>query len=359
VAEGEDQESKTEEPSQKKLADAREKGQVPRSHELNHLVLLGSGLALILMLLPGAFASLTMVLRPFLEQPHAMPTDSGGLGALLTELLMRAGLALAFPLLLPLIASVLGSILQTGWMVTPENVMKFDFKRINPLSNLTQKLSRRNLVEFGKALLKLAVVGAVVVSLLWPMLSSAEHFVGMPLEALVAETRHLAGRLMIGVLIILAVLAAADFLYQRFEFMQNMRMTKQEVKDEYKQTEGDPLIKSKIREKRILRARSRMMQNVPQADVVVTNPTHYAVALKYDPGTMAAPVVLAKGVDNIAAKIREIAEENGVPLVANPPLARALYATAEIDQEIPAEHYKAVAQVISYVFKLKRRPIPN
>jgi flagellar biosynthetic protein FlhB len=357
VAEEQDNDSKTEEASAKKLADARERGQFARSQELNHLFVLGAGLALVTLLLPNSLSRLNNTLRPFIEQPHEIAVDRGGLGLVLTHLVMDTGLDFAFPLLLLLVAAVLGSLVQTGFMFTPDNVLKFDAGRINPLTNLGQKLSRRNLVEFAKSLLKLVIVGTVVAILLWPILNSAEHFIGLPLEAVVAETQGLASRILTGVLAILAVLAGADFLYQRFEFMQQMRMTKQEQKDEYKQMEGDPLIKSKIREKRIQRARNRMMQNVPKADVVVTNPTHFAVALQYDPATMGAPVVLAKGADLIAQKIREIAEEHGIPLVENAPLARALFASAEIDEEIPAEHYKAVAQVISYVFKLKKKTV--
>lgn len=357
MAEEQDQDSKTEEASQKKLSDAREKGQFARSQELNHLFLLGAGLVLVTLLLPGSLTQLNQTLRPFIERPHEFPMDRGNLGQLMVTLLTEAGIGLAFPLGILVIAAALGSLVQTGFVFNTENFLKFDANRINPLTNFGQKVSRRNLVEFAKSLLKLIIVGAVVTVLLWPILNGAEHFIGMPLEALVLETQGLAGRILTGVLAILAVLAGADFLYQRFEFMQQMRMSKQEQKEEYKQMEGDPLIKSKIREKRIQRARNRMMQNVPKADVVVTNPTHYAVALQYDPKAMGAPVVLAKGVDLIAMKIREIAEANGVPLVANPPLARALYAAAEVDEEIPAEHYKAVAQVISYVFKLKKKTV--
>jgi flagellar biosynthetic protein FlhB len=160
-------------------------------------------------------------------------------------------------------------------------------------------------------------------------------------------------RLTFIVLLIVTVMAAADYVYQRWSFLQQMRMTKQEVKDEHKQTEGDPMIKSRLRSLRMQRARQRMMAAVPKASVVITNPTHYAVALKYDMDAMGAPILVAKGADLIALRIRELADENEVPIVENPPLARALFATVELDQEVPPEHYKAVAEVISYVMKLK------
>ena len=171
------------------------------------------------------------------------------------------------------------------------------------------------------------------------------------------EIHGVAYRMMIAIVLVVVLITAADFAYQRFTFAKKMRMTKQEVKDEYKQTEGDPLVKSKIRAMRMQKARQRMMAAVPQADVVVTNPTHFAVAMKYDPASGRAPVVVAKGADFIAATIRKIAEEHDVPVVRNPPLARTLYETVEIDHEIPAEHYRAVAEVITFVYRLKGRKL--
>lgn len=175
-----------------------------------------------------------------------------------------------------------------------------------------------------------------------------------PLESF-DELYFLVIKLFVGVASVLAVLALADFLYQRYEFMKQMRMSIQEIRDEHKQSEGDPMIKSRLRQIRMERARARMMASVLQADVVITNPTHYSVALKYDSDSMGAPVVVAKGVDDVAFRIREVANENDIPIVPNPPLARALFDTVEIDQEIPDDHYKAVVEVISFVFKLKNR----
>lgn len=162
-------------------------------------------------------------------------------------------------------------------------------------------------------------------------------------------------RLMVGILVVLLVIAVIDLLYQRFEHYKRMRMTKQELKDEYKQTEGDPHIKARLRQLRTERARQRMIQAVPRADVVITNPTHYSIALEYKPETMEAPVCIAKGLDNVALRIREVAKEHNIVLFENPPLARVLYDTVDIDETIPSEHYKAVAEVISYVFKLRGR----
>jgi flagellar biosynthetic protein FlhB len=213
----------------------------------------------------------------------------------------------------------------------------------------------QNGLELIKGFVKMTVVGIVCYIILKPMMISVEHYAGMPMELLLSEIQYLVVRLFLWVTIIMFFLAGGDLFYQRFQYAKKMKMSKHDQKEEYKQQEGDPIVKGRLRQMRFDKARQRMMQAVPRADVVVTNPTHFAVALKYDQSAMAAPVVLAKGADAVAAKIREIANENDIPIVENPPLARALFASVEIDQEIPPEHYKAMAEVISYVFKLKNR----
>ncbi|ACI98325.1 flagellar biosynthesis protein FlhB [Rhodospirillum centenum] len=359
MAEDQDQDSKTEEPTDKKLSDAREKGQVAKSMEVGNLFILASGLVMVLLLLPWSGRILWDAMMPFVERPHAILMAPAALGDVLTDLTLDIAFALAPTLVLLLLAALAAPIIQVGLMFSAENVFKFDLNKVNPLTGLKNKVSLKNLVEFLKSLGKLVLVGIVVSVLLLPLWTSIEHFLALPLPSVIVETRHEAAKLIAAVVIVLGAIAGADYAFQRYQFMQQMRMTKQEVKDEYKQTEGDPLIKSKIRQLRMQRSRNRMMAAVPSADVVVTNPTHFAVALKYDASAMSAPRVVAKGADLIAKRIRELAEEAGVPVISNPPLARALFATAEIDEEIPAEHYKAVAQVISYVFKLKRKPIPT
>ena len=227
--------------------------------------------------------------------------------------------------------------------------------KISPLAGLKRMFSMRSLAEFVRGLLKLAVVGSVAMFLILPEVAHLNKLIGMEMIQLLGETKALLAKLLIGVVSIVAAIATIDVIYQRMQHLREMRMSRQEIKDEFKETEGDPLIKGRLRQLRMERTRRRMMAQVPQSDVVVTNPTHYAVALKYDPGTMAAPKLLAKGVDKAAQKIREIAKENGIPVVENPPLARGLYAAVDIDQEVTPEFYKAVAEVISYIFKLKRR----
>ncbi len=359
MSEDQDPDSKTEQPTDKRLRDAREKGQVAKSQEVGHLFIVGTSLALLTLMLPWIMERIGATLVPFLERADQFPTDPAAIGRLLTGVLAEVGIAMAFPLLLLVVAALAATFVQVGFLFSTEQVFKLNLNKLNPLKQLQHKFSLRNLVEFLKSLLKLTIVGVVVTVLLLPLWGSVEHIVSLPLEAVVAKTIDYAARILFAVLLVILLLAGLDYMYQRFEFMKQMRMSRQDVKDEYKQTEGDPTVKARIRQLRMQRARSRMMANVPKADVIVTNPTHFAVALGYDPASNAAPVVLAKGADLIAAKIREIAEENRIPIVSNPPLARALYATAEIDEEIPTEHYQAVAQVISYVYKLKRKPLPN
>lgn len=359
MAEDQDDDSKTEDPTGKRLADARSKGQVPKSQEFNHIFILGASLVLILMILPWSFGRISVSLLPFIEQPHTIMVEGGALERIFTDLATSVIIAMAVPLVVLVVAAVVASVVQVGFLVTTEKVFQFDLSRLNPLPALAQKFSMKNLVEFLKSVAKLTIVGIVVYVMLRPLWGSVDHFIAMSIIDIVKETQTLSAKIIFAVLLVLLVLGGADYLYQRFTFMKQMRMTKQEVKDEFKQAEGDPLIKGKIRQLRMERARNRMMGNIPTADVVVTNPTHYAVALKYDPALMGAPTVVAKGVDHLAQRIREIAEENDVPLIANPALARALYASAEVNEEIPADHYKAVAEIISYVFKMKRKPLPR
>jgi flagellar biosynthetic protein FlhB len=214
----------------------------------------------------------------------------------------------------------------------------------------------RSLSEFLKGLLKLAVVGSIVYFVLTPSVGDLHKLIGMEVVQLLGVMVKLLNRLLLTVFSAMLVIALLDVLYQRYEHIKGLRMSRQEIKDEMRESEGDPMVKGRLRQLRMERARKRMMAEVPKADVVVTNPTHYAVALRYDP-QMTSPKVVAKGVDKVAMKIREIAAENNVPVVENPPLARGLYASVDIDQEISPEFYKAVAEVIGYIYRMKRRKL--
>lgn len=357
MSEDTDDASKTEEPTQKKLDEAHKKGNFAVSREIHSWLMLAAAVVILMSLLPGTMAGLQRRLSFYIEHIHELPMDRANIGMILVRVLLDILWALWLPVLLLGAAGVLGSIAQTGWNVSWD-MIRPKFEKLNPMNGLKRIFgSVQQFVELLKGVAKMAVVGVVAYLALRPMVLSVEHYIGIDVMALLAEMKELTYRLFVGVLAVLSLIAGADVFWQRHSYNKRMRMTRQEVKDEYKQQEGDPMIKARIRGLRMDRARKRMMANVPHADVVVTNPTHYAVALKYDPTSMGAPTVLAKGVDQIALKIREIATDKDVPIVENPPLARALYATVEVDEEIPSEHYRAVAELITYVFKLKGRSV--
>jgi len=253
-----------------------------------------------------------------------------------------------------MVFGIVANISQVGLVFNSKN-FKFNIAKLSPLAGIKRMFSANNLVNFIKSLFKIGVIGFVIFLVIKSKVKDILGLSAVDMFAMLHYLRSQIIRLIIVVLLMVTVLAAADWLYQRWTFMQQMKMTRQEVKDEHKQQEGDPIIKSRLRSLRMQRARRRMMAAVPKADVVVTNPTHFAVALKYDMEAMAAPILVAKGADLVALHIRELAEKNDVPVVENPPLARALFATVELDQEVPPEHYKTVAEVISYVMKLKGR----
>ena len=252
------------------------------------------------------------------------------------------------------IVSIAANYMQHGHVLTVES-MKPKLNRISPLAGFKRIFSLRSVMEFLKGVFKITIVAIGIWFAVRGDLDILKTLPSHSIESLLAFLAAAVTKVMIAVAICMFFIAVLDYLYQRYEFMKNMKMSMQEIKDEYKQQEGDPHVKQKLRQIRAERAKNRMMQAVPESDVVITNPTHFAVALKYDNNEMQAPVVVAKGADLIAKKIRELAEEADVPLVRNPPLARALFENVDLDQEVPIEHYKAVAEVISYVYKLKRK----
>ncbi len=291
---------------------------------------------------------------PFFEAPDQIPTDLNHLIDIAWRMLGQLLLAGAAPLVLAFIAAFGASYLQFGLLWSAENLMP-SLDKISPLSGFKRIFSLRSVTELLKGMLKIAVVATVVGAFVLPSVGDIHRLIGMDMIQLMAVINDKVHIVLIGVFAVMGVIAVADILYQRFEYMKGLRMSRQELRDEFKQTEGDPLVKGRLRQLRMERARRRMMGEVPNADVVVTNPTHYAVALKYDQSAMSAPKVVAKGTDKVAERIREVAKDADVPIVENPPLARGLYAAVDIDQEIPPEYYKAVAEVISYIFKLKKR----
>jgi flagellar biosynthetic protein FlhB len=259
--------------------------------------------------------------------------------------------AIAVPFVLLVLAAIAGNMIQHRLVWSAEQ-LKPKLHKISPGAGFKRLFSKIAVANFVKGLIKLGLIGAVMTGLLWPKRDQLDAMVTMDPAAILALTRTLSLEMLGMVVAILAIVAAADYFFQYRQWYERQKMSVRELKEEFKQTEGDPAIKAKIRQLRQTRMRKRMMAAVPKASVIITNPTHYAIALQYERG-MNAPVCLAKGIDTIALKIREVAAEHRIPVVENPPLARALHATVEIDEEVPPEHYKAVAEVIGYVMRLR------
>lgn len=347
-----DDADKTEEPTPKKLAEARKKGQIPQSKEVqNFAVLLGMALVVGI---AGPFVALRVYspLASIVERSGDFQIDLGSTGEILYDAVFSVILALSPVFGVFVILALASSLGQSGILFTAETITP-KLEKLSPISGFKRLFSLRSLVEFLKGIFKMVVVGTVAVLLVMPEFDRLEVIVQMDIRQLLEEMQTLVIRLLFGVVSIIAVIAIADYVYQRYEHIKQLRMSRQEIRDEHKQSEGDPHVKARLRQIRGERARQRMMSAVPRADVVVTNPTHFAVALQYDTEVMAAPVVVAKGADAVAFRIRDVAKTNDIPIVENPPLARALYGGVEIDQQIPEEHYQAVAQLISYVYRLK------
>jgi flagellar biosynthetic protein FlhB len=353
VAEDSEQEDHTEDPTERKLQQAIERGDVARSTEVNTWFVLAGGALAILAASESSASSLTATLKGMLANAHRMPADQGGLMSYGVYAATATLGAMAAPFILMIVMALAGSMIQHRLLFTTEP-MAPKLSRLSPMAGLKRMFGTEALVQFFKGLAKLIIVGAAMGVAVWPERARLESFVMLDVMALLPATRDEALKLLTAVLSIYAFVAGGDYLYQRITWYNRQKMSKQELKDEFKSTEGNPEVKAKLRQLRARAARKRMMQKVPQATVVVMNPTHFAVALRYEKG-MAAPVCLAKGLDAVALRIRAVAEENEVPVVENPPLARALYKAVDLDQEIPVEHYKAVAEVIGYVMRFRRR----
>jgi flagellar biosynthetic protein FlhB len=338
--------------SQKRLDEARERGQVPRSRELTTAALLLAGASAVLMYGPGMFHDSAEFLQNGLTLTRASAFDAHVAMEQAGQLVVH-GMKIALPVLLGLFAIAAFSQLAIGgWLFTTEPLMP-DFNRLNPMSGLGKMFSSQGLIELVKSLVKVALVGGACAWVVWR--DRAELVT--PLSQNPGAAFDLAGSVVVHDFLFIAatlvLVAMADVPLALWRHAKGLRMTKEEVKREARETEGDPKIKGKIRQRQREAARRRMMSNVPKADVIVTNPTHYAVALAYKGELMRAPKVVAKGADEVAARIRELGAEHSIPTVEAPPLARALYAHAELEQEIPPALFNAVAQVLAYVFQLR------
>lgn len=344
--------AKTEDPSQKKLEDAHKKGDVAKSQEVvTWFMLLGSA-AIFTTMAPGTAAALADSLKLILLNADQFELGGAGFSAFFNGL----ALALLGTALIPLVVlsacAILANLIQHRPLFSAEPI-KPKLSKISPLAGAKRLFSTESLVNFGKGLFKIAVVGTVVVFVVWPERDRLDTLMTADPVMMLAQFQEIGLKIFTAVLMIVTIIAFTDYLYVRQKWWKKMMMTVQETRDEYKQMEGDPHIKGKLRQLRQERSRKRMMAAVPDATVVITNPTHFAVALKYDKG-MKAPQCVAKGADAVAFRIRELAKEHDVPIVENPPLARALFASVEVDETIPNEHFKAVAEVIGFVMRLKR-----
>ncbi|MFJ8261521.1 flagellar biosynthesis protein FlhB [Rummeliibacillus sp. NPDC094406] len=346
---------KTEKATPKKRQDSRKKGQVLKSQDVTSALVM---LSVFLFLLIAA-TSMRDGVMSFFNQTFSkyMLVDSLSIELVVKvykEVITKAAVVVLPIMAIAVIAAIVGNFLQFGLLFTTEP-LKFDLKKLDPIKGMKRIFSLRSVIELIKSILKISLIGAVTTAILWMNIDDVLSLsFKTPWDSLVTVSK-LTVLMGIAASIVLLLIAVLDYFYQKFDYEKNLKMSKQDIKDEYKNSEGDPLIKSKIKQRQREMAMRRMMQEVPQADVVITNPTHYAIALKYDDEKMDAPKVVAKGTDFIAQKIKLIAKENDVVMVENRPLARAMYDQVEIGQHIPDEFFKAVAEVLAYVYRVKRK----
>ena len=352
MAEEGDSTDKTEDPTSKRLEEALKRGDVVKSQEVNTWFVI-AGATLVLMAFSGGMGDgLTTTMRGLIANAHDIRVDGPALPGLFQRIGVEMLAAIALPFLVLMLAALIGNMIQHK-LVWSLEALAPKLSKISPAAGLKRMFSKQALANFAKGLVKLVLVGSVLTALMWPERGRLEGLERTDPAAVLPLAQSLALKLMGAVVAMLAVVAAADYLFQYRQWYERQKMSLREMKEEFKQTEGDPAIRGKLRQMRQARGRRRMMAKIPKAAVVITNPTHYAIALQYERG-MEAPICVAKGVDAVALNIRKVAGEHSIPVVENVALARALHATVELDQAIPPEHYKAVAEVIGYVMKLRR-----
>jgi flagellar biosynthetic protein FlhB len=341
----------TEEPSQRRLDEAMASGDVVKSQEVTTFVVLAGGTLAIAIFGRSSAEGFVRAFNMFLAEPDRIPVDPGALLQLMRGTLAHVAMLFGPPIGFLVLCAVGSHVLQNRPVFAVERLMP-DFAKLSLLGGLKRLFGVDGLISLVKGIIKIVIVGSVVWATLWPMRGQLGTSLDESPAQVLSDMVHILMRILLAALSVLAIVAVLDYFLQRMRFMQRHRMSKQDLKEEARQTEGDPAVKARIRKIRNEKARRRMMAAVPNATVVITNPTHFAVALQYESGKMTAPVCVAKGIDAVALRIRAVAEEHKVPVVENPPLARALYAAVEIDEAVPPEQYKAVAQVIGYVMKL-------
>jgi flagellar biosynthetic protein FlhB len=343
---------KTEKATPRKKQDARKKGQVVKSADVNTALSLLT--VFLSFLFIGAFMRdrLILMMKGIFQDYLLLNLTDQNIEGFFYTIALQTGMILAPIMVIALVAGVFSNYIQVGFLFSTESI-QMKLNKLDPIQGFKRIYSMRAIVELLKSLLKITVVGVVTFAVLWMDIDNILRLSQMTVEqsfVFIASLTVKMGLYASGALLILSFL---DYLYQRFDYEKNLRMSKQDIKDEYKKSEGDPLIKSKIRQRQREMAMRRMMQDVPAADVVITNPTHYAIALKYDEEKMDAPYVVAMGVDHVAQKIKEIAKANDIIMVENRPLARALYDQVDLGQAVPEEFFQAVAEIIAYVYQTK------
>ncbi len=353
MADQPDKSEKTEEPSSKKLEDAHKKGDVAKSQEVTTwFMILGSAIIFALMA-PMVGSNLLDIFKLIFANAELYEVGGAGFRSFINGVIWSVMGVVLLPLGLMAFAAIGANLIQHKPVLSLDPI-KPKWSKVSPLAGFKRLFSTESLMNFAKGVLKLSIVGFVMFLVTWPERDRLETIITLEPSNILEVFYELGVKIFIATLAIITIIALADYIYQRHKWWEKQKMTIKEVRDEHKQMEGDPQIKARIRQLRQQRAQKRMMSAVPDATVVITNPTHFAVALKYDETTN-APICLAKGADKIALRIRELAKDYDIPIVENPPLARALFASVELDEAIPSEHFKAVASVIGYVMRLKQK----
>lgn len=350
----EDKSQKTEEATPRKLEEARKKGDVVKSMEIAGFVVLFAGTAAFATMGQGGATFLAERLSGFFAHGHALGMEPADMSGLMRMTMITAGLVLAGPVALLFVAALAGHLAQAGFILSAEKI-KPKLDKLNPIAGVGRMFGPAGMANFGKGVAKMAMVGAAAGIAIWPRRGELTGLASAPLQAVLPMVFEAVLALLIASLVVYAVIAVLDYIGQRHSFMQKQRMSRQDIKDETKQSEGDPQVKARLRQIRADRSRRRMMAAVPEATVVITNPTHFAVALRYEEGETPAPICVAKGVDAVALRIRALAKEHDVPVVEDPPLARALFASVELNDVIAPQHFAAVAKIIGAVLSMAGR----
>lgn len=351
--ESQDDSQKTEEATAHKLEKAREKGQLAFSKEINHWMMFLGLFLVVSVMAPSVVRDVASVLKPLLMAGQFEPLEGSDLMLLMRSIFFGSLMPVSLIFLVFIVASLLSGFAQTQFLISFESI-KPKFSKLSPFAGLKRMFSGSTLVEFIKGLIKITIVSTIFVMVLLPDFQRLNQWSGIPIGRIFEIIQQILIKLLLIVLAIVGVLAGGDYLYQRFTFMKKLRMSKQDIKDEHKESEGDPAIKRKLAELRRERSQQQsLMTAIPQASVIITNPTHFAVALKYA-DDMSAPKCVAKGMDLIALRMRELGQEHNVPIIEDPPLARALYAGIEVDDDVPEKYYFAVARVVRYIMGLDK-----